>query len=239
MEGWKGRQNLFYRTLPAATRGPKNTWRYYNFTHLHHKQQSYDVWFWRYGAQKRIFCHSRPFFALFPPLTTQKIEILKNWKKKPGDIILHVCTINDNQMMYGSWDIESDSQIFLSFWTIFCHFTHQTTKNIKILKKWKNIWRYYHITHVYHKLQSHDVWFLRYRVWQTEFFVILDNFLPIYLLKTKKIRISKKWKKHLEISSFYKSVPTIMIICYTVPEIWHVTDLFIFHFRLFFALLSP
>ena len=31
-----------------------------------------------------------------------------------------------------------------------------------------------------------------------------------------------------------------MIICYTVPEIWHVTDvIFIFYFGLFFALLPP
>ena len=31
-----------------------------------------------------------------------------------------------------------------------------------------------------------------------------------------------------------------MIICYTAPEIWHVTDaIVIFHFGLFFALLPP
>ena len=31
-----------------------------------------------------------------------------------------------------------------------------------------------------------------------------------------------------------------MIICYTVPEIWHVTDVIvIFHSGLFFALLQP
>ena len=30
-----------------------------------------------------------------------------------------------------------------------------------------------------------------------------------------------------------------MIICYTVPEIWCVTDVIIFHFGPFFALLSP
>ena len=34
----------------------------------------------------------------------------------------------------------------------------------------------------------------------------------------------KKWKKLLEKSSFYTSVPKIMIIYHTVPEIWHVTD---------------
>ena len=40
--------------------------------------------------------------------------------------------------------------------------------------------------------------------------------------------------------SFYKSVPKIMIICYTVPEIQCVTDVIvIFHFGLFFALLPP
>ena len=41
-------------------------------------------------------------------------------------------------------------------------------------------------------------------------------------------------------SSFYTRVPKIMIICYTVPEIWHVTDvIFIFHIGLFFAPLPP
>ena len=46
-------------------------------------------------------------------------------------------------------------------------------------------------------------------------------------------------KKHLEISSLYNSVPKIMIICYTVLEIWHVTDAIIFHFGPFFAFLLP
>ena len=33
---------------------------------------------------------------------------------------------------------------------------------------------------MYHKLQSFDVWFLRYGAQETEFFVILDRFLPFY-----------------------------------------------------------
>ena len=50
----------------------------------------------------------------------------------------------------------------------------------------------------------------------------------------------KKWEKHLEISSFYTSVPKNMIIGYTVPEICHVTDIIvIFHFGLFLALFYP
>ena len=63
------------------------------------------------------------FLPFCPPnnMKNQNFEKLKKKKKKPGDIIiLHMCTINDNHMMYGSWDIKQDKQIFLSFWTIFC-----------------------------------------------------------------------------------------------------------------------
>ena len=130
-------------------------------------------------------------------------------------------------------------RFFLSFWTIFCPFITLTTQNIKILKKLQKTWIYYHLTHVYHKLQSYDVWFLRYRVWWTEFFVVLDKSLPIYPLKSRKIKILKKWKKCQEILSFYTSVPKIRIICYTVPQIWCMADVIIFHFGLFFALLPP
>ena len=56
----------------------------------------------------------------------------------------------------------------------------------------------------------------------------------------KNQKFWKTEKKLLEISSFYTSVPKIMIICYTVPEIWHVTDVIVtFHFGLFFTLLAP
>ena len=50
-------------------------------------------------------------------------------------------------------------------------------------------------------------------------------------LTIQKIKILKKWKKKsLEISSFYNSVPKIMIIlCYTVPKIWCMTNVIIFH----------
>ena len=44
-------------------------------------------------------------------------------------------------------------------------------------------------------------------------------FCPFNPLTTWKIQILKNWKKHLEIWSFYHSLPKIMIICYTVPEI--------------------
>ena len=52
------------------------------------------------------------------------------------------------------------------------------------------------------------------------------------------MKISKKMKKLLEISSFCTNVAKIMIIGCTAPEIWWITDVIvIFHFGLFFALL--
>ena len=68
----------------------------------------------------RIFCHFGPFFALLYALTTWKIKILKKMKKPPGYIIpLHMCTINDNHMMHGSWDMEHNG---LNFFVILDHF---------------------------------------------------------------------------------------------------------------------
>ena len=52
------------------------------------------------------------------------------------------------------------------------------------------------------------------------------------------MKISKKWKKSLEIS-FYTVVPKIMIIWYTVPKTWHVTDVIIFHFGHFLPFYPP
>ena len=59
----------------------KKTGRYYHFTNVYHKRQSYDVLFLRYGLQRT---ESFAFFAFLPPpppLTTRKINIFKEWKK--------------------------------------------------------------------------------------------------------------------------------------------------------------
>ena len=63
---------------------------------------------------------------------------------------------------------------------------------------------------------------------------------PFTFLTAQKMKISKKWKKTQEISSFYTTVSKIMIIGYPAPEIWHVTHaILIFHFGIFFAFLPP
>ena len=72
-----------------------------------------------------------------------------------------------------------------------------------------------------------------YSSWDIEHYrlklVIMGHFLPFYPppLKTDKIRILKKWKKFLQISSFYTSVPKTTIIWSTVPEIQSETEFFV------------
>ena len=142
---------------------------------------------------------SLPFY---PPNNT-KDQNFEKMIKTPGDmIILHRFTINDNHIMYGSWDMKRDEQNFLSFWTIFYPFTCLTTQKIKISKTRKKCREI---------LSLYDVWFLRY---EASFYSNKPN---KQTLTNQKIEILKNWKKRLEISSFYTSVPKIMVICYNVP----------------------
>ena len=92
---------------------------------------------------------------------------------------------------------------------------------------------------MHHKWQLYDAWLLRYEAWLTEFFVILDLFLPFYPIATWKIKIWKNWKRDLEISSFYTCAPWMTTIWCMVPEIWSMTDRIFCHFGPFFALLPP
>ena len=108
----------------------KNTWRYGHFTHLHHKWQSYDVWFVRYGAHQIVFfVILNCFLPFYSPIDSENQTFERTKKILEDVIILQMCAINDSH---------------------------------------------------------NDVWFLRYGVEQTEFFVILDGFLPFYPLNNLK-----------------------------------------------------
>ena len=134
---------------------------------------------WDMGCDRHL-----SFWATFYPFTqllTLKIKIWTKWKKNPGDIILlHLCTINENHMMYGSWEVVAQRT---EFFVILGHFLpfdpHLTTRKIKILKnenKGLEILSFH--TCVPQMRRSYDVWFLRYGARKTEFFLILDQFLP-------------------------------------------------------------
>ena len=136
--------------------------------------------------------------------------------------------------------------MMIVWWAIFCPFTLLTARKMKISKKWKkkkkkkNAWRFHHTG-------VPKLMIICYTV--PEIWCVMDviaffhsglffAFLPPNSPKNQNFL--KKWKRHLEISSFYTSVLKIVIICYTVPEIWRVMDVIVIsHFGQFFALLLP
>ena len=96
-----------------------NTWRYYHFTHLHHKWQSYDAWFLRYGADRHNFLSFWTVFCHFTPLWPQKIKFFKKMEK--NTCRHHNFTnINDSHMMCGSSDMECNRQNFCVILDCFC-----------------------------------------------------------------------------------------------------------------------
>ena len=143
--------------------------------------------------------------------------------KRPGDNILHKCT--PNHMLGCSWDIARvGCNCYFSFWAIFSPFILLTAQKMK-----KKTPGGININHKCTKNRDH----MQYCSWDMvcagcncyhSFWANFCLFSPPppphpLSLTARKIKISKQWKKHLGISSFYTSVPKIKIICYNVPEI--------------------
>ena len=92
-----------------------------------------------------------------------------------------------------------------------------------------------------------EIWSVTARIFLsfwTIFWAFFGLFFAFYFCNNLKNGNFKKMKEGKEKKcpeiSFYTSVPKIMIICYTVPEIWRVTDVIVFFsFWAFFALLPP
>ena len=130
-------------------------------------------------------------------------------KKRPKDIIiLHMCTKNDNLIMYGSWDNECDGQNF--FVILDCFLPYYPLSNLKNqnFEKMKKSPGDIIILHMCPKYGNH----MMYGSWDIEldgqnFLSFWTIFCPFTLLTTWKIKILKKWKNRLEILSFYTSVP--------------------------------
>ena len=121
-------------------------------------------------------------------------------------------------LIYGTSGMECNRQNFFVLDDFLPFYPINNLKSQNLKKRKKNAWGYI-ILHVSHKWKSYNVWFLWYGAWQTWFFVILGHFLPLYRpppLTIQNIKIFKKWKRCLEISSFDTIVPKIMIISYTV-----------------------
>ena len=147
-EIWHAADRIFFHSGPSFALSPpmdpenqnfeitkKTPEVYFHFTNVYHKWQSYDLRFLRYGVQRtKLFVILDRFLPFYPP-NNPKNQNFERMKKAAGDIIiLHRCTINDNHMMHGSWNIERGGQNFLSFWTTCCPSTLPATQKIKIFK---------------------------------------------------------------------------------------------------------
>ena len=116
----------------------KNTWRYYHFTHVNHKWQSYGVWFLRYKAWRTKFFVILDRFCLFIPLTTQKINILKKWKEHLEILSFYTSVSKIMIMCYtvsGIWPVTDKLLFFILGY--FLPFYPLTAQKIKISKKLK------------------------------------------------------------------------------------------------------
>ena len=175
-------------------------------------------------------------FCPFTPLTILKSKFWRNEKNAWRYHHLHLCIANNNHIMYGSWDMERDRQNFFIILDYFLPFHPLTTQKTKIKKMKKNPGDIV----ILHRCAISDNQMM-YGSWDMKpdrqnllsfFFAIFCSFTPI---KPKNQNFEKIKKKILEIS-FYTSAPKTMTTCYTVPEIWRVTNvIFIFHFGLIFA----
>ena len=196
-------------------------------------------------------------FLPFYPTIYPKNKIWKKCKNTPGDIILlHICSINEDHMMYGSCNTRHGKQNFLSFWAIFLHLTLLTTQKINIFKKMKKKKKKncgeIIILHLCTTNDDH----MMYGSWDMEHKIqIFLSFSTIFFTPKQpgKSKFWKNGKKRPETSPFFIclpwmtiiwcmvpeiwSVPKIKIICYTTPEIWCVRDvIIIFQFGPFFSL---
>ena len=102
--------------------------------------------------------------------------------------------------------------------------------------KMKKITRNIVILHMCTKNHNHMMYSSSDTEWDRHKFLSIWAILsPFTRLMTQQIKILKKWKKHLEMSSFYTCVPKLTTMWYMLPGMWSVTDNC--HYELFFALL--
>ena len=151
------------------------------------------IWFLRYGVKQTFFVILGDFLLFYhslpPSNDPENQNVEKRWKKclKILSFYRHMCNINVDHMIYGSWNTRCERQKF-------CHFApslpfqppdNTESKNFKIEK---NNWRYCHFTHLHHKWQSFDgIWSATDRIFchSGPFFALLPPYGP---------RKSKLWK---------------------------------------------
>ena len=147
-----------------------NSWRYHHFTLMHRTWRSYHVWFLRYVArQTEFFFFFDHFLSFYSPLQHRKSKSWKKRKKHLEILPFYTCTINENHLMYGSWDRQRERQNFFHFGPFFAFLSQKQPEKSKFWKHEKNLWIYHHFTLVYQKSWSYAMLFLRYSAWRMIF----------------------------------------------------------------------
>ena len=129
-------------------------------------------------------------------------------------------------MVYSSWDIVCD-RLKLAILGHFLPFYPPPPLKTKKSKFWKNEKHAGDIIILPTCTKNHN--HMRYASWDTEwdwqnFWSLWAIFGAFTQFLNQKIKILKKCKKHMDISSFYWCIPKIPIIWCMLPEIWSVTD---------------
>ena len=181
------------------------------------------------------------FWAIFLPFyhSPNDPEYQNFEKNKTGLEILsfytYMCTINEEHMIHGSWNIRCDRLKFSTFWAIFCPLSPLTTWKIKILtlKKTPGDITILQICTINNNHMMYSSWYMELdRHNFLSFWTVFLHFYPP--MDPENQNFQKKWKKHLKVLSLYKYKWQSWCM---VPQIWSATDRIFCHFGLFFALL--
>ena len=184
LDPWQPGKSKFWKN-------EKIIWRCHPFTHTKiHDHMMYVPWNTECDRLFVILGH----FLHFTPLLTPIRKIWKN-VKKPSPFALHRCTMNEDHIIYDSWDIRHNKEIFLSFWVIFCPLTLLTTQEIKLLKTMKKK-KKKKKKMINLEILSFDtcvpqmIWCMVPGIWSTtdRIFLILDHFCPFTLQTNQKIK---------------------------------------------------
>ena len=137
-----------------------------SFTHGVQYMKIYGSWNIRRNRQ--IFLLLWAIFVLSTPWQPWKSKF---WKiKKKYLEIYYMCTVNENRMMLVPKIWSATDRIFCHFGPFFALLHPYGPRKSKFLKHENNTWTYYyHLTHVQHRWQTYDIWFLRHWAWRTEF----------------------------------------------------------------------
>ena len=171
----------------------KCAWKYYRFTHMYYKWQSYDVWFLWYRVRRAWFFVILEHFLLFYCPNNLKYQNFEKMRKSPGDIIiLHMCTIITIIWHMVPEILSATDRIFCHFGQFFVHLPPKNPKNQNFEKMKKAPGDI-----ILHKCtKNHD--HMLCCSWDTmhdgcnSYFLFWAIFCPFTLLTTQKIKILKK-----------------------------------------------